>query len=1430
MGIQRLTTVVQRLVWQKHAIHDAETASVRLPEKSVALLDGNGFVGWVCSHVDTWSSEGSLEWELRGGDYAAVDGLVRAWVSTFLAHGVTTLAVFDSDASIVESTAKVSTGDQRRADRQDSVAMCLTYCAGGAVDESRLKVQYPRMLGRQVRSSLAAAGAMLLDTPGEADGLMLRLSAAGSVALPAPTGHDTEPPIPVACLIGMDSDFMISDRCRYVPLNWLSPEPVPAPPAAGGEDAPAHWWLRLVPAAPAEDTSDTPGAPAARPAVILEASDISPRPAGLPALRLPVISPADVATALGIPSRRLLDLAVLAGNDFTGPHLAPYPPPRLQAGPARGTAHWDSLQAESALLLLLAELGVRSDEGGGGGSGAVEGRAEGPPLEEGEVARRDEDGPDPLGVFPLLRVLHQQISSSPPPRGFPACAQLYAPLDTSELLDALRVDVRHRLGMKTAREVLAAARRAARSGATAAARAAAAGAAPSSLPSDLRAAEDDDPRDPEFDEAQGDASDADVLIEGAPALPASPTKAATSAVKPARAGAGRAAPAAYVPDTIGPVEVAVWIRSALCCCPQPEGGSAAVTAAEGSSGSGVDAALAASLTRLTLGDAAAYAAVDCGLCAKPHRLCDVVAMRRLLRLRPRLSLALQHTQSVAEGLEGSSFVDCVALLAAGSRLAAPTATHPLTSALASSQLLNLGAPELLPAALLYCAAPHFSPAQEVFDAAERRALVTLQTRRVASNSAPSLAEALLPAAMPLLSSCFPTPPGAAPKFDLEATILGRVAPVEDCLEDIDPAGGAASPRRALLLLPLASLPLGAVPGPAGSCPHYDVRLRAFLRWATVASHSWTDAWAEWSGESAASPQLQPSLRPSHWLLPLRAANHDAFADEALSLLVSAPGAPPHGTELLASLAIRHLVAAASHKTRLARAQPASAALAAAAAAMPSLRELSAVAVTAAFCCAAPAAAGLGDADAVSRMQLLGAFTHGTDSAVVYWAHNHEGNAQAADVRQPAAAAFVLGSRGGACTPRLPLRDVSLNTWAEGVLATLLGGAEDAAALRRRGDATGAADGPCPLSLLLPPLLARCSEDSARAAAAAEPLAVCHPLLATDGGAAAAAAMIVEPAPSHLWHGPLFTAVLALQRQAASGGSLSPPLAPADLARLTDSLVDLVLSDSQGAEVAQMRAAVRASSARVWSAALAAFDLAAVCADLLAPAPAQAPVALPSEASHGSAWSDSAVAAGSAVKPVRSAGPVPSQAASKAGAAVSTPVGKTRTVAPPPAAAAPPPVAMNALPIMEHRHTILGAIAAHTVCVIKGDTGSGKSSQSPQYILDASDVVQGLLRRPGGEAFLHGLSDDAPASLPGMGSLRGVELGAGLLRAWGDRPAHLLITQPRRIAAVTLATRVCDERSGGRGDVKAGGEIGYRIGQDRECEGGGRRRRWVGGRE
>ena len=87
-----------------------------------------------------------------------------------------------------------------------------------------------------------------------------------------------------------------------------------------------------------------------------------------------------------------------------------------------------------------------------------------------------------------------------------------------------------------------------------------------------------------------------------------------------------------------------------------------------------------------------------------------------------------------------------------------------------------------------------------------------------------------------------------------------------------------------------------------------------------------------------------------------------------------------------------------------------------------------------------------------------------------------------------------------------------------------------------------------------------------------------------------------------------------------------------------------------------------------------------------------------------------------------------------------------------------------LPISKHKKQIIYALETYQVLVIVGETGSGKSTQIPQYLLE---------------------------------------------QGWADQGFQVVCTQPRRIAAQTLAQRVAAEV----GHRPVGHVVGYTVGLD-----------------
>ncbi|XP_074599878.1 tudor domain containing 9 protein spindle E [Brevipalpus obovatus] len=90
-----------------------------------------------------------------------------------------------------------------------------------------------------------------------------------------------------------------------------------------------------------------------------------------------------------------------------------------------------------------------------------------------------------------------------------------------------------------------------------------------------------------------------------------------------------------------------------------------------------------------------------------------------------------------------------------------------------------------------------------------------------------------------------------------------------------------------------------------------------------------------------------------------------------------------------------------------------------------------------------------------------------------------------------------------------------------------------------------------------------------------------------------------------------------------------------------------------------------------------------------------------------------------------------------------------------------------LPIAKKKKHIINQILSNRVVIIEGKTGCGKTTQVPQYIMDD---------------------------------------------CYGrERNFNIVVTQPRRIAAKSVAQRVCNERNWTLGQI-----VGYQIGMDKTC--------------
>ncbi|PFX22231.1 putative pre-mRNA-splicing factor ATP-dependent RNA helicase DHX16 [Stylophora pistillata] len=108
---------------------------------------------------------------------------------------------------------------------------------------------------------------------------------------------------------------------------------------------------------------------------------------------------------------------------------------------------------------------------------------------------------------------------------------------------------------------------------------------------------------------------------------------------------------------------------------------------------------------------------------------------------------------------------------------------------------------------------------------------------------------------------------------------------------------------------------------------------------------------------------------------------------------------------------------------------------------------------------------------------------------------------------------------------------------------------------------------------------------------------------------------------------------------------------------------------------------------------------------------------------------------------------------------------------------------KSLPVYPYRESLIQAIRDHQVIIIEGETGSGKTTQIPQFLHEAVIIIEGETGS--------GKTTQIPQYLHEAGFTKGkMKIGC---------------TQPRRVAAMSVAARVSEEMG-----TKLGNEVGYSI--------------------
>lgn len=129
-----------------------------------------------------------------------------------------------------------------------------------------------------------------------------------------------------------------------------------------------------------------------------------------------------------------------------------------------------------------------------------------------------------------------------------------------------------------------------------------------------------------------------------------------------------------------------------------------------------------------------------------------------------------------------------------------------------------------------------------------------------------------------------------------------------------------------------------------------------------------------------------------------------------------------------------------------------------------------------------------------------------------------------------------------------------------------------------------------------------------------------------------------------------------------------------------------------------------------------------------------------------------------------------------------------------------------LPVTLFKDQLMEAVRANRVLVCTGETGSGKTTQIPQYLLELvreGDDANTTTTKAGVENNDDKGKDEERIVTPAASSSADNEKKKERARA--NRKLLVAVTQPRRVAATSVARRVADERG-----CRLGEEVGYSI--------------------